>query len=171
MDNFIVKRKRQDSWSEQSAPTPGPSNSTHKEDKRKKRTYQDSYLAYGFTWNKNEEIHIPVCLVCGETFGNGTMIPSKLKRHLTTKRPSVSQKSVIYFSRILEGEKKTAVRMVKRMTIGCQEVMKEQLFGVDHVEMLTTAKLVNKSTLSWWDVQSGRLKNFWSTLDGLTVNN
>ena len=129
MDMFIVKRKRQDSGSEQSAPTacfkkpnltvsPGPSNSTHKEDKRKKRTYQDSYLAYGFTWNNNEENPIPVCLVCGETLSNEAMVPSKLKRHLTTKHPSVSQKSVMYFSRILEGEKKTAVRMVKRMTIG-----------------------------------------------------
>lgn len=41
-----------------------------------------------------------------------------MARHLTTKHPSVSQKSVMYFSRILEGEEKTAVRMVKRMTIG-----------------------------------------------------
>ncbi|KAJ4450723.1 hypothetical protein ANN_02153 [Periplaneta americana] len=53
MDKFIVKRKRQDSESEQSAPSatvsPGPSNSIYrpKEDKRKKRSYLDSCLAYG----------------------------------------------------------------------------------------------------------------------------
>ena len=112
MDKFIVERKRQDSESERLAPTPGPSNSTNKEDKRKKRTYQDSYLAYGFTWNKNEENPNPVCLVCGEARSNEAMVPSKLKRRLTTKHPSVSQKSVMYFSRIPEREKKTAVRMV-----------------------------------------------------------
>ena len=111
MDKFIVKRKRQDSESEQSAPTPGPSNSTHKEDKRKKRTYQDSYLTCGFTCDKNVEIQ-SLRLVRGETLSNEAMVPSKLKRRLTTKHPSVSQKSVMYFSRIPEREKKTAVRMV-----------------------------------------------------------
>ena len=95
MDKFFVKCKRQESEREQSAPTAGSSNSTHKEDKRKKRTYQDSYLAYAFTWNKNEENPIPVCLVCGETLSTEATVPSKLKRHLTTKHPSFSQKSVM----------------------------------------------------------------------------
>ena len=96
MDKFIVKRKRQDRESEHSTPSPGPSNSTHKEDKRKKRTYQDSYLTCGFTCDKNVEIQ-SLRLVRGETLSNEALVPSKLKRHFTKKHPSVSQKSVINF--------------------------------------------------------------------------
>ena len=45
------------------------------------------------------------------------MVPSKLKRHLTTKHRGVSEKSSSYFSRLLEEQNKAAHKMVKKVTI------------------------------------------------------
>lgn len=69
MDKFIVKKlKLWDNERELSASTagfslkvevsPGPSSS--KDDKGKKGTYLDSYLAYGFSWNKDQDNPRPV---------------------------------------------------------------------------------------------------------------
>src|SRR5678815_2429821 len=44
------------------------------------------------------------------------MVPSKLKRHLATKHPGVSQKPGSYFSRLLENQEKVGNRMLKRFT-------------------------------------------------------
>lgn len=83
----------------------------------KKRTYIDAYLAYGFTSNNDEYNPRPVCLVCGATLSNEAMVPSKLKRHLNSKHPFVSQKDMAYFSRMLEGQSKAATKMVKKVTV------------------------------------------------------
>ncbi|XP_063587861.1 zinc finger MYM-type protein 6-like [Penaeus indicus] len=104
MDKFIVKkRKLQDSEGEVAASTSGsnlnievsPRPSSSKDDKKdqvscsKKRTYLDCYLSYGFSWNNNDDNPRPVCVVCGETLSNEAMVPSKLKRHLSTKHPEL----------------------------------------------------------------------------------
>jgi hypothetical protein len=38
--------------------------------------------------------------VCGDVLSNQSMVPTKLKRHLETKRPSVSHKPPGYFHRL-----------------------------------------------------------------------
>jgi len=43
------------------------------------------------------------------------MVPSKLKRHLTTKHPSESLKTRLYFERLLNSNKKAASSMEKRV--------------------------------------------------------
>lgn len=132
MDKFIQKtRKRQQTDSESEQATIGTSDSTQTtaspeksnskdysrtESKRKKRIYFDSYLAYGFSWNKDEGNPRPVCVVCGEILSNESMAPSKLKRHLATKHPGESHKGSSYFSRLEKGLEKAATRMLKRVT-------------------------------------------------------
>lgn len=100
---------------------PAPSESNCEKGKHaslsKKRTYIDAYLAYGFTSNNDEDNPRPVCLVCGATLSNEAMVPSKLKRHLNSKHPFVSQKDMAYFSRMLEGQSKAATKMVKKVTV------------------------------------------------------
>src|SRR5678815_494538 len=44
------------------------------------------------------------------------MVPSKLKSHLATKHPGVSQKPGSYFSRLFENQEKVGNRMLKRFT-------------------------------------------------------
>jgi len=42
----------------------------------------------------------PQCVVCGEILANESLKPSKLKRHLDTKRPIVKNKPTEYFERL-----------------------------------------------------------------------
>lgn len=50
-----------------------------------RRSYQDSYLALGYTWCDDKLGPKPKCVVCGIELSNEAMVPSKMKRHLTTK--------------------------------------------------------------------------------------
>ncbi|XP_068206180.1 zinc finger BED domain-containing protein 5-like [Palaemon carinicauda] len=45
------------------------------------------------------------------------MVSSKLKRHLNTRHPFVSQKDMAYFSRLLKRQSKAAIKMVKRVLV------------------------------------------------------
>lgn len=136
MDKFVVRKRKvqedesQDQMVASSIGTasesniedaPGPSESKCEKGKHaslsKKRTYVDAYLAYGFTSNNDENNPRPVCLVCGDTLSNEAMVPSKLKRHLNTRHPFVSQKDMAYFSRLLKGQSKAATKMVKRVSV------------------------------------------------------
>lgn len=123
MDKFVIrKRKLEESelepatLSESNLNISIPRSSTSKEFILKKRTYLESYLSYGFSWNNDADNPRPMCLVCGETLSNEAMVPSKLKRHLATKHPGVSQKPGSYFSRLLENQEKVGNRMLKRFT-------------------------------------------------------
>ncbi|XP_066965643.1 protein FAM200C-like [Macrobrachium rosenbergii] len=129
MDKFVV-RKRKDQMVASSIGTasksniegvPGPSESNCEKGKHaslsKKRTYIDAYLAYGFTSNNDEDDPRPVCLVSGASLSNEAMVPSKLKRHLNSRHPFVSQWDMAYFSRLLEGLSKAATKMVNKVSV------------------------------------------------------
>lgn len=66
------------------------------------RLYTDDYLKFGFHWTGDTQIPSPLCVVCGQTLSNEAMVPSKMKRHLTTNHPSLQTKNVDYFQRLLE---------------------------------------------------------------------
>lgn len=133
MDKFVVrKRKLKEDEDQIVTPTACPDSTSNiesvtgpsgskcgkvKQALLKKRTYFDAYLAHGFASNNDEDNPRPVCVVCGETLSNEAMVPSKLKRHLTTKHPGVAQKGLPYFSRLLERQNMAASKMVKRVTI------------------------------------------------------
>lgn len=81
------------------------------------RKYLDSYLSFGFTFNGPENRPVPQCIVCGEKLSNESMVPSKLKRHLSSKHSHLLGKDKNYFSRLLSSEEKQAKTMVRRATI------------------------------------------------------
>lgn len=66
------------------------------------RKYHDNYLNFGFTFCGSETIPIPQCLVCGEKLSNECMVPSKLKRHFTSKHGHLLNKDKTYFSRLYQ---------------------------------------------------------------------
>ena len=67
-----------------------------KVDKAKKRTYNGNYLKLGFISTGDEACPLPLCLICGMKLSNQGMVPSKLKRHLTTNHPSLADKDAEY---------------------------------------------------------------------------
>lgn len=64
------------------------------------RKYDAAYLAYGFISTGTEELPLPFCLVCKNSFSNGSMKPSHMKRHLQNKHPNEKGKPIEYFAEL-----------------------------------------------------------------------
>lgn len=61
------------------------------------RQYPKDQLKMGFSCISNMKDPCPQCLVCGEKLSNESMVPSNLKRHLSTKHSYLIDKNVTYF--------------------------------------------------------------------------
>lgn len=68
------------------------------------RLYSDDYLKFGFHWTGDTHIPSPLYVVCGQMLSNEAMVPSKMKRHLTTNHPSLQTKNVDYFQLLLQSK-------------------------------------------------------------------
>ena len=79
--------------------------------------YSDEYLKFGFHWTEDTQIPSSLCFVCGQTLFNEAMVPSKLKRHLTTNHPSLQANNVNYFQRLLESNIKQSQLFEKTFTV------------------------------------------------------
>ena len=81
------------------------------------RKYDDSYPSFGFSWFGNYDKHLPLCLICGLTMSNESMIPSKLGKHLKTQHSRLKDKTTSYFKRLSEQQAKSANLFKRLITV------------------------------------------------------
>ncbi|XP_064110315.1 zinc finger BED domain-containing protein 5-like [Macrobrachium nipponense] len=94
-----------------------PSKSKEEASDKKIRHYDESYLAVGFTWTGDENCPLPLYIICGRKLANTAMAPVKLKRHFSTNHSYLSNKSVDYFRRLVDSQKKQRKFFEKTLTI------------------------------------------------------
>ena len=63
----------------------------------KPRLYNAEYLIFGFTFAGNANNPRPQCLICGDILANESMVPNKVKPHLSTNHSNLITKPVEYF--------------------------------------------------------------------------
>ena len=72
-------------------------------------------MKYRFDWTGSEDQPFPLCLICGEKMSNKGMVPSKLKRHFTSKHSQLQNKNLNYFQRLLEQQSKQKTFFQKKL--------------------------------------------------------
>lgn len=58
------------------------------------RKYNIEYLQLGFTFAETKDEPKPQCIICLQVLPNGSMKPSKLRRHFETKHIDFTSKSL-----------------------------------------------------------------------------
>ncbi|XP_067628065.1 SCAN domain-containing protein 3-like isoform X2 [Eurosta solidaginis] len=71
-----------------------------------KRKYDSNYIKFGFTSIENKGEIKPQCVICSTVLANEALKPAKLKRHLDTVQPNLSDRPVEFFEGKLENLKK-----------------------------------------------------------------
>ena len=80
-----------------------------KSGKKKTRKYDNSYLNFGLTVAERKGVEHPQCVICCKVLAAECMLPSKLKRHLTTNHNNLSGKPHEFFARKLSEMNKQSV--------------------------------------------------------------
>ena len=80
-----------------------------KSGRKKTRKYDSGYLNFGFRVAEREDVEHPQCVICCKVLAAECMLPSKLKRHLTTNHNDLSRKLRGFFSRKLSEMNKQSV--------------------------------------------------------------
>ena len=80
-----------------------------KSGRKKTRKYHSSYLNFGFTVAEGEGVEHPQCVICCKVLAAECMLPSKLKRHLTTNHNNLSGKPRECFARKVSEMNKQSV--------------------------------------------------------------
>ena len=65
--------------------------------RKKCKKYDASYIAFGFTSQYHNGEECPQCVICNKLLANESMLPNKLKRHLSSAHPSLVEKPKEYF--------------------------------------------------------------------------
>ena len=76
---------------------------------RKTRKYDSSYLNFGFTVAEREGVEHPQCVIFCKVLAAECMLPSRLKRHLTTNHNNLSRKPSKFFAHKLSEMNKQSV--------------------------------------------------------------
>uniref|UniRef100_UPI00358DE3FE protein FAM200C-like n=1 Tax=Myxine glutinosa TaxID=7769 RepID=UPI00358DE3FE len=63
----------------------------------KKRTYNGSFLNFGFSSIVNNGVQLPQCVICKKTLANESLKPFKLKEHFAKVHPELASKDLAYF--------------------------------------------------------------------------
>ena len=69
--------------------------------RKKYKKYNASYIKFGFTSQYRNRKKCPQCVICNKLLENESMLPNKLKRHLSSAHPSLVEKQKEYFLRKL----------------------------------------------------------------------
>ena len=80
-----------------------------KSGRKRTRKYNSDYLNFGFTVAEREGVEHPQCVICCKVLAADCMLPSKLKRHLTTVHKKLSEKPREFFARKLKEMNKQSV--------------------------------------------------------------
>ena len=72
-----------------------------KSGRKKTRKYDSGYLNFGFTVTEREGVEHSQCVICCKVLAAECMLPSKLKRHLTTNHKKLSGKPREFFAQKL----------------------------------------------------------------------
>ena len=83
--------------------------------KRKCRQYSEEYLQFGFIPSPSN-VQLPMCLVCGKSFSNEAMKPSRLLDHLKSKHADKKDKPVSFFQDLKDkyGKRNTITSMMTK---------------------------------------------------------
>ncbi len=81
------------------------------------RNYQECFLKYGFSWAKDLNGSLPLCVVCGIRLANESMVPTRLKRHLHTKHGHLEVKPIEHFQQLLKTHSKQVSSLKKVVTV------------------------------------------------------
>ena len=76
--------------------------------KHLKQKYLLDYLKFGFDYKVENDVHLPVCIICGIVLSNEFLVPNKLNRHLISRHPSNKNKPIEYFKKLKESFEKSA---------------------------------------------------------------
>ena len=83
--------------------------------KKKSRKYSDTYLDFGFTFILQNGEEKPPCVICNKILTGKSMLPNKLKRHLTSSHPQFASKPRNFFARKLR-DMKSQVSTISKFT-------------------------------------------------------
>ena len=108
----------------------------------KKRTYDESYLNYGFTFLIKDGLQVPQCVVCFKTFSNGCIKPFQLKQHLATQHPQWKDKNQEFFEL-----KMTSLKRAKLESIGSFQQYSTAVVKASYAISLRIAKAKKPLTI------------------------
>ena len=83
--------------------------------KKKSRKYSGTYLDFGFTFILQNGEEKPQCVICNKILVSESMLPNKLKRHLTSSHPKFASKPRNFFARKLS-DMKSQVSTISKFT-------------------------------------------------------
>ena len=83
--------------------------------KKKSRKYSETYLDFGFTFILQNGEEKPQCVICNKILASESILPNKLKRHLTSSHPKFVSKPRNFFARKLS-DMKSQVSTISKFT-------------------------------------------------------